>query len=184
MIGPAASRSEGMRTMAEVFINYRRRDEAYAAALLDEKLSQHFGSEVIFRASRSIVAGADYELAILRAVEQCKVMVVLIGPSWSAALNDEVRGRREDWVRREIIEAFKREVPVIPVLLSGATRLGEDDVSPDIAWITRSQYLRFDYRNLGQDSAQIAHELRRIVPGLPSKPRRSPRAILGFRRYW
>jgi hypothetical protein len=39
--------------MALVFINYRRCDDAYAAALLDFALSSRLGADRIFRASRS-----------------------------------------------------------------------------------------------------------------------------------
>ena len=169
-----------MSALSSVFINYRRRDEAYAAALLDEKLSEHFGSDNIFRASRSIAAGADWGISIIRAIERCRVMVVLIGANWTSAFTDGSHGA-EDWVRREIVEAFKRDVPVIPILLSGVTRLAEDDVPPDVSWIARSQYLRFDYRNFGQDSHRIAYELRRVVPDLPTSRSRGALARLRSR---
>jgi TIR domain len=162
-----------------IFINYRRRDEAYAAALLDEKLSKYFGSNFIFRASRSISAGADYEISILHAIEHCQVMLVVIGPNWSSALLNGSADIRDDWVRREISEAFKREIPVIPILLTGTVRLCEDDVPPDIARLARSQYLRFDYRNFEEDSRRIAHELGRAVPRLAMKSRRRILARLG-----
>jgi hypothetical protein len=45
--------------LAAIFINYRSQSEAYAAALLDERLSNRFGSNQVFRASRSIDAGDD-----------------------------------------------------------------------------------------------------------------------------
>lgn len=154
--------------MTLVFINYRRHDEAYAAALLDEKLSATFGADRIFRASRSILPGEDFELSILRAVEQCRTMLVLIGPHWTTALNDRAPEgiRSSDWVRREVVEAFKREVLVVPVLLANAARLSEADLPADMARLARLQYLRFDYRSFSQDSAHIAHQLRTIVPEL------------------
>jgi hypothetical protein len=155
-----------MTILTHVFINYRRQGEAYAAALLDERLSTYFGSERIFRASRSIMAGADYELAILNAIERCGAMLVVIGADWPTALLRGPLGDRDDWVRREILEAFKRDIPVVPVLLTGATRFTEEEVPADLARIARCQYLRFDYRNLDEDSNRIARELRRVVPNL------------------
>jgi len=166
-----------------IFINYRRRDEAYAAALLDEALSKHFDRDAIFRASRSIKAGDDYEVSILQAVGHCRAMLVLIGPNWSAALTGGHAGTRDDWVRREIMEAFKREIPVIPILLSGAARLNEEDVPSDIARITRMQYLRFDYRNFEQDSQKITQELIRATPELTSRGYRKVFARFRMRQH-
>jgi hypothetical protein len=169
--------------LSTIFINYRKQGEAYAAALLDERLSKRFGTSSVFRASRSIAAGEDYELAILRAVEQCRAMLVVVGPHWSAAFSEKRCEPRDDWVRREIVEALKQDKHVMPVLLSGVQRLSEEGIPPDVARLTRFQYLRFDYRNLDEDANRIAAELAAAVPELrrPPHPLESKRrGLTGF----
>ena len=61
-------------------------------------------------------------------------MVVLIGPGWLDATDE--RGRRldrpDDWVRIELEAALKREIPVAPVLVDGATYPDADRLPPSL----------------------------------------------------
>lgn len=149
--------------MLLIFINYRRAD-AYAAALLDRGVSKHTGQNSIFRASRSIPPGADYEQAILNAVESCDVMLVIIGPSWSAEFARRENQSANDWTRQEIAEGLKRAKFIVPILLTGSSIPSEAELPSDISSIVLRQYLRFDYRNIDQDLAHVVTELRRILP--------------------
>ncbi|MBW4721748.1 toll/interleukin-1 receptor domain-containing protein [Saccharothrix obliqua] len=159
--------------MTSIFINYRRRDDAYAAALLDYGLSQQFGPESVFRAGRSILAGEDYEVGLSTALDLCSAMVVIIGPDWQDSF--DASADTSDWVVIEISRALRRNIRVIPVLLSGTERLRADALPPELKTLARLQYLRFDYRNISQDLAHITAEIRRAVPELataqPSDPR-------------
>lgn len=146
--------------MVSIFINYRRYDEAYAAALLDLLLSNHLGPDQVFLAGRSILAGQDFEQAIAAAVEKSDLMLVIVGPHWTGSFD----GRsNDDWVLREISTALKQSIPVIPVLLAGTERLQEQDLKPEISRIARSQYLRFDYRNSNQDAANIVRHIEQLL---------------------
>jgi hypothetical protein len=91
-------------------------------------------------------------------------MLVIIGPQWPGSFTGEKYAT--DWVRVEIARALSRKIPVIPILLSGVTRLKDDCLPSDLAGLSRLQYLRFDYRNTEQDLIYIATELRRVVPAL------------------
>ncbi|MCQ6245337.1 toll/interleukin-1 receptor domain-containing protein [Streptomyces malaysiensis] len=147
--------------MAQIFINYRRSGGAYAAALLDEILSKRFSKGQVFRAGRSIKPGSDYVESILEAVARCDAMLVIVDEGWSHHFaNANNPPSRRDWVLREIEEAFKHERTVIPILLSGVKRIGdEEDLPSGLHRLTRLQYLRFDYRNILQDSNYIADRL-------------------------
>src|SRR5262245_21085357 len=110
--------------MAGVFINYRS-DAAAWAVMLDRELSDWFGADRVFRASRSIRPGEDFIDRILRSVRSSSVFLALIGPTWLAL---DSHGRRRidedaDWVRREIAEALGAGIPVIPVLTDNAAPL-------------------------------------------------------------
>ena len=119
--------------MSLVFINYRRRDDAYAAAFLDFALSDEFGQDCIFRAGRSIPAGDDYEACLKAAVDQCVVMLVVVGFDW----NESFKNNRNsiDWVHEEISRALSRGVRVVPILLSGVSRIHIDSLR-DAGWRT------------------------------------------------
>ncbi|WP_420706479.1 toll/interleukin-1 receptor domain-containing protein [Streptomyces sp. MspMP-M5] len=154
--------------MSQIFINYRREGGAYAAALLDELLSNHFGEDRIFRAARSIAPGSDYSESILEAVAGCGVMLVVVDDGWLGKFSSGSRGPapRQDWVLREIEEAFKNERRVIPVLLSGVKRLEEGCLPDSLARVARLQYLRFDYRNIRQDIGFMVEQLVRVTSEL------------------
>src|SRR5215475_6922168 len=109
--------------VAGIFVNYRVGDEAYAAALIDLGLSAQFGEENVFQASRSIPPGDDFHRGLLDGLRRCSVLLAVIGQRWSDAVDAEGRRRimlDDDWVRREIAEAFERGIPVIPVLIGTA----------------------------------------------------------------
>jgi hypothetical protein len=157
--------------MAGVFINYRS-DAAAWAVMLDGVLSRRFGSERVFRASRSIRASEDFTDRIPKSVRSSSVVLALIGPTWLAA--DENGHRRiddhADWVRREIAEALAAGIPIIPILTDNAPTLDAADLPPDIAALSRRQYLRLHHRNSAYDIQRIFDELDRLVPDLFAAP--------------
>ncbi|WP_164992995.1 toll/interleukin-1 receptor domain-containing protein [Streptomyces lydicus] len=150
---------------SQIFINYRREGGAYAAALLDELLSNHFGEGQVFRAARSIAPGSDYSESILEAAAGCGVMLVIVDDGWLGKFSSGSRepALRQDWVVREIGEAFKSERRVIPVLLSGVKRLEESCLPEPLVRVARLQYLRFDYRNIRQDIGFMIEQLIRVT---------------------
>jgi TIR domain len=149
-----------------VFISYRSADDAYAAALLDVMLSRSFGQENVFRASRSIPPGGDYSKFLTDGIDSSKVMLAVIGRTW---LEKTIKGlgdlnRPRDWVREEIARAFEKEIPVIPILLSGTPRLTDADLPPEISQLSSIQYIRFEYRSIESDFAQIRSTVSRYIP--------------------
>lgn len=75
--------------MKKIFICYRRVDEPYAATLIDQVLVPRFGSDMVFRASRSIRVGDDFEEKIFEAIRAASVLLVVIGPHWLDARGEE-----------------------------------------------------------------------------------------------
>jgi TIR domain-containing protein len=68
--------------MSKIFISYRRDDSAgYAHAYLRE-LVQHFSKDRLFMDVDTVEPGVDFVYAIEKAVDECGVLVALIGKSW------------------------------------------------------------------------------------------------------
>lgn len=154
--------------MAEVFINYRTGDEEIVAGLLHEALTRRFGEETIFLAGRSIAAGDDFRQALLDGVRRSKALLAVIGPHWLDRDGDGERriDRPDDWVKREIAEAFRHNVRVIPVLIGGVDRLIAEDLPPELEVLAFSQSLRLQLRSLQEDLQRLGAELLELVPGL------------------
>lgn len=150
--------------MPDIFLCYRSGDDAYAAALIDEKLSQAFGAPAIFRASRSILPGETYSEAIFRALDRCTTVLVIVGSTWAERLHANSTSPEDDWVRVEIAKALNSAARVIPVLLSRTPRLERLTLPPEIADLAEKQYLKFEHRNVHGDIEQMITALRQTTP--------------------
>ncbi|WP_168211199.1 toll/interleukin-1 receptor domain-containing protein [Actinosynnema sp. ALI-1.44] len=152
-----------------MFVNYRTGDGDWAAALVSRELSTRFGADQVFYASQSIRLGEEFPQEILARLQRCEVLLAMIGPRWITAVDREgVRrlDKPDDWVRREINEAFCLGIRVIPVLLDGIGPLRETDLPDCLAPVARCQYLRMHHRSGDLDLTRLVDELLNVAPSL------------------
>lgn len=110
--------------MPAVFISYRRADSASAAGRIDDQLVARFGRATVFKDVDSIPPGVDFARYIEDAIQQSAVALVIIGPHWLTASVGPFQRRLDDpadFVRIEIETAARLGVPIIPLLVDGAT---------------------------------------------------------------
>lgn len=161
--------------MGGVFISYRGEDSQSYGALLHSELSRRFGADQVFLDSESTPAGEDFVEVLLSRLRTCSVLLAVIGPRWLTVTDDAGRPRidsPEDWVRRELVEAFAHGMRVIPILTDGVQIPCEADLPNDIAWLHRRQALRMHHRNTSHDLARIVEELTGMDPQLDEAARR------------
>jgi hypothetical protein len=151
--------------MTDVFINYRTGDGEKTAALIDQELSRRFGSDRIFRASKSIAPGQVYPDELLTRLRRSAVLLAVIGPDWT---NFRARlSNPEDWVRKEIVEAFACELPVVPVLDGRKTdRLNKADLPDELARLADIQSVPFSTQDTGTGLKRLGDVVADMVPGL------------------
>jgi len=117
--------------MSKIFISYRRDDSADVTGRLCDRLAPLFDNVGLFKDVDNIPLGTDFRAVLRNAVEQCDLMLVVIGRQW-IAVKDERRRRRlenpDDPVRIEVEVALARAIPVIPVLVQNATMPKESDL--------------------------------------------------------
>lgn len=161
-----------------MFLSYRSAEDAYAAALLDLMLSESFGHDNVFRASRSISPGDDYPGTLMKSVESAKIMLVIIGRNWLEPKNGRPHyvSRPDDWMRKEVARALELKIPVLPILLSGAPRLGDAELPGDISRIKYIQYIRFDYRTIDDDYRNIRRAVSAYLGSGSAAPREDANA--------
>jgi hypothetical protein len=153
----------------QVFINYRGTDEPYAAALIDHVLSARFGSDRVFRASKSIRPGDNFDVELLRNLRRPSVLLAVIGCRWLVPTITQRQERSEllvegDWVHREISEAFRYRIPVVPVLVGTVSLPATAEIPAIIAPLAVSQYLRLRYRESTKDLTRLGDEIA-ALPG-------------------
>src|SRR5262245_17928122 len=109
----------------KVFISYRRQDSKYQARLLYDALCEVIPDDHVFMDVDSIQPGQDFRNLLQRWVDSCDVLLALVGPSWLDSVDPTTGERRldnpNDLVRLEIAAALARAIPVVPVLLDGAS---------------------------------------------------------------
>ena len=121
--------------MARIFVSYRRQDSPYVAAVLKDRLERQFGEHSVFLDIDNIPIGADFREHIDLAVQQCDVMLVLIADAWLKVMPGKERNRLfdpQDFVRAEIEAAFRRTIPIVPVLAENAQMPSPEDLPQSI----------------------------------------------------
>jgi hypothetical protein len=105
-----------------IFLSYRRDDSGEMTDRIRERLVQHFGPKTVFRDLESIALGRNFQEVIDGALAQCQVALAVIGPQWARIKKaGRLRLKQDaDPVRIELEAVLNRNIPVIPVLVSGA----------------------------------------------------------------
>ncbi|MGH3720047.1 MAG: toll/interleukin-1 receptor domain-containing protein [Pseudonocardiaceae bacterium] len=156
--------------MHDIFINYRNGDEEGTAMAIQRELSRRFGSDQVFFASKSIEPGANYISDLLTAVRNSMVLLAVIGSRWLTAVDKQGRKCLEDendWVRREILEAFEHGVVVIPVLVGHLQpRLDRSDLPPELAGLAELHAPRLDTHSSERDLRELGDKIAKLVPSL------------------
>jgi hypothetical protein len=151
-----------------VFISYRGEDSQSYGALLYNELERRFGEDHVFLDAESIPAGADFSKELLGRVRSARVVLAVIGPCWLTATDPATGQRRiddpDDWIRRELVEAFATGVRVIPVVTDHADLPREAELPTDIAALSRCQYRHLRHRESTADLARIVADLISLDP--------------------
>jgi hypothetical protein len=126
-------------TKRKVFISYRRDDAAGFSNSIHDRLVEHLPKEQVFMDVLGIEPGADFVKRLESAVDNCDVLLALIGKRWAS---DASAGQArihdpQDWVRIEIAAAIRRGVRVIPVLLDGASMPALESLPEDLRPLVR-----------------------------------------------
>jgi TIR domain len=160
-----------------IFLNYRREDTRGYAGRLYDRLSNRFGEDQIFRDIDAIPPGVDFLEHIDGVVNECDLMLVLIGESWISV--KDARGRRRlddphDFVGVEIAAALERDIPVIPVLIQGATMPTQADLPAHLQGLARRNALEMSDSHWNDDWEQLTRGIDRLLswPSPRDRPER------------
>jgi hypothetical protein len=103
-----------------VFICYKRKDvPGFAGRLYDHVLDSFPGQ--VFMDVENISPGQNFISTIDHVLSECAVVVALIGPTWASLLVKGQNNEDPDYVVLELRKAIERGLPIIPVLVDGAT---------------------------------------------------------------
>ena len=154
--------------MGTIFINYRREDSISTSGRLYDRLSQTFGRKNIFMDVDHIPAGVDFVAHLNSQVAACNIILVVIGPHWLEA-KDENGGRRldnpDDFVVIEIATALARNIRVIPVLVDGARMPKAGELPGSLKALARRQAVEVRQLHFGRDAEALLERINEALGG-------------------
>ena len=151
-------------TEQRIFISYRRSDCQSQANGLHDGLRHRLDSSKIFMDIDSIPPGADFEEHIRQEIEQCDVVLVLIGDEWLDPRPGTGTRRIDepnDFVRLEIESSLKSaHVRVIPVLVEGARMPQGDELPESVQRLARLHAFELSDSRWTEDIGRLSVQLR------------------------
>ncbi len=157
--------------MSLIFFSYRREDEsgAEAAELLFERFSKRFGTDCVFLDQRSLQLGIDFEQDIKERLQNCAVVLAIIGDDWLGGPAGTTRTRLhepDDWVRRELLVARDFEKEVIPVCVGHRPLPRPNDLPEELRWLVglhASNWNPGKYKKQEVEIAMLADDIEAIL---------------------
>ena len=156
--------------MPAIFISYRRGDAEGEAGRLFDDLTAQFGAKAIFMDVMDIKPGRDFRKVIDENVSSCGVLLAMIGKGWINARDDAGRRRLDDpqdFVRLETASALKRDIPVIPVLVHGASMPLAEQLPEELKELAYRNAVELTHARWESDVQVLIKGLSGDVGGLP-----------------
>jgi hypothetical protein len=123
------------RGQSSIILSYRREDSAGVTGRIFDRLAQEFGTDRVFMDIDSMPAGVDFHEHLQEILAGCGALLVVIGKSWRSQRKGQPARilDPDDWVRIEVETALERNIPVVPLLIDGASLPSRDQL-PETLW--------------------------------------------------
>lgn len=156
-----------------IFLNYRRKESQKDARHLYRELLRHF-PEQVFMDAPGTAGGQHFPDLLRRKVQECQVLVAVIGPEWHRLTDGSGRVRLEledDWVRLEIATALQRGIAVIPALIDGARMPVVEEVPAVLLRLLDYQAVKLDLDDFFEASIEkLCVAIRLALAGAKMSP--------------
>ena len=151
--------------MPHIFISYRRSDRQAITGRLYDRLGTAFGRDHVFLDVNTISVGADFRSAIITAIQECQVFIVVIGKNWLEVdeSNTTRLSRPDDYVRMEIEVGMQKSLSMCPILVDGAMMPDRESLPSSIE---RLAFFNAININSGPDFGDQVNRLIRNLTGL------------------
>lgn len=152
----------------EIFVAYRQADTAALTGRLTDALCMRFGSGQVFR-DRNVLGGGDrFREVVLGHAERAHVMVVVVGPGWSA---DARLADANDLHRNEIAIAIRRNIHIVPVLVGNTTLPRPEELPEELRPLLERQFELLSEARWTFDVTQVVANVERRMADSPVRAR-------------
>ena len=163
-----------------IFISYRRDDAAGDAGRLAAHLTRRFGKDQVFLDIDTIDPGTDFVRVLHKSLQETAAVLVVIGPRWTSARAANGTRRLDDandFVRLEVETSLARNIPVVPVLVQGATMPRAEELPGPLASLANRQAASLDHAEFHDDAERLCERLATMI-GTEATP------VSRLRRWW
>jgi hypothetical protein len=151
------ARADPADSQSHVFIVYRRGEALATVGRLRDALERTFGTGSVFLDVEDMPFGQRYRSAAMSAISQCSAVLVVVTEQWSVGHPASSIPRLQDIddpVRIEIEAALLSKVPVVPVVLGGATWPLNTALPSSLLPLLSCEAIAFDHLNDGDDDVE------------------------------
>ena len=151
------------REKVGIFVSYRRADTAGHTGRLVDHLKTQFGQQVFFDVD-SISPGANFHKVIEETFAKCGAVVVLIGKRWLER-DDSMPpfGDSKDVITQELRFAMESNLPIVPVLVDGASMPAEAILPPQFAGLSKLNAIDLRHTSFDRDLQAVRDQLGEIL---------------------
>lgn len=145
-----------------IFISYRREDTPGYAGRVYDYLVERFGQDRVFMDIDTIRPGSDFTEVIADALDECDVLLALIGRTWLTRTDRNGHRRLDnpdDLVRVEIETALRRNITIIPLLVQDAKMPAREELPDPLTKIATRQAFEISDRRWRTDITTLIDEL-------------------------
>jgi len=156
----------------KIFISYRRAEDnkSFIVGVIHEKLAEVFGKDNIFRDIYDITPGTEWKERLEREVNNCGVMLVIIGPDWVNLANSNGEKRLFnplDVTRWEVETGLRRSredhISLIPVLVTGAVFPQKEELPVTLQELIKVQAITLrNFPDFDADMERLIQDIRKI----------------------
>jgi len=159
--------------MPKISISYRRADSEAMTGRIFDRLTAHYGKDVIFRDIDDIPPGIDFRHHINETLLKTNILLAVIGPKWLGSSRGGLERIQEesDPVRVEVETALRRRVQIIPVLIGNTRMPSSDQLPPSLKDFAFRNAVKVD---TGQDFDYHMDRLIRSMDAILSQTKSSP----------
>jgi TIR domain-containing protein len=154
--------------MPRITISYRREDSGVITGRIFDRLVARYGRDAVFRDIDNIPLGVDFRKHVGQMVDSSNVILAVVGPHWIGPADSPSRlASQADPVRVEVEAAMRTSVPLVPVLVLGATMPDPNDLPESLRDFAYRNAVRID---ADQDFDVHMGRLIRAIDGMLNLP--------------
>lgn len=150
----------------KIFVNYRRDDAPGDARGVRDAVAAKLGKANVFMDVDNLLVGQRFDIELAKALDNCDMLIAIIGPRWMELLRARQVSGERDYVREEIAAALKRGIVVIPVRVGREGQMPPlprpEELPEDVRDLVLYQKHDVTHEKFGRDAADLIEAIKAV----------------------